>query len=89
MKGYYQLENPSFDDWRNRAVFITQCHTSRIASLIAQDTRNICAITPELHLPVLFKLRVLPAYRCEAVKAFRKQVADAVRLERSQRVPQV
>lgn len=71
------------------SVYVTQCKTWKVAQRLSGNSHNVTRhrlLVTGVSVPILehyfqppFCLRLLPSFRNEETKAFRKQVADEMR----------
>lgn len=71
---YYGLDNPTFEQWLKRPVYVVQCHTMRRA-------RDLCGLVDGQYLPI-DKFRCLPGYRDRYAQTLRNMVALSIRMDR-------
>lgn len=68
MKNYYLLKSPTFEQWRQRPVYIVQCYTTRIASALG--------LNPSIGY------RSVPGQRDSYAQTARDFIALSVRIDR-------
>ena len=67
-------------EYKDSAVYITQCKTSKVAHAITGNMSNVSTFDGAFKPP--FCLRVVKAYRTKDMQDFRDKVAQTVRKQR-------
>lgn len=70
---YYDLKNPTFEQWLNRGVYVAQCRTWKRANELCKDSAH------------LFHFHAKREYRDGYCKILRDMVALSIKMERFQK----
>ena len=87
MKGVYALEDPSFEQWQERGVFLAQVATTNVARSLARNFNNVLRSEDIMNAmrKAPFCLRIVREHRTEYAQKFRDAVAHEMRAIRANR----
>tara|TARA_B100002049_G_scaffold70510_1_gene51581 strand:- start:4344 stop:4616 length:273 start_codon:yes stop_codon:yes gene_type:complete len=87
MKGFYLLQNPTFEQHQQRGVYLAQCRTFEVAKMLSQTFNNVLQTEDIMNgcRKAPYNLRIVRKHRDEHSQAFRDAVASEMRSIRAKR----